>query len=147
VADVCFKGIAANGAEILLRLVAERAQRPCRHEVGAICRMSKLIQINWSNNALAKHGLGLPAMHPPKWRHRLCEILEQGSAEDPISIAVNRSLIALIVITVIATILESVPDLAKQYRPAFDLIEVLAIAVFTAEYFLRVCPGTFSWIT
>ena len=76
-------------------------------------------------------------MQRPKWRRRLYEILEQGSAEDSISIAVNRSLIALIVITVIATILESVPDLATQYRPAFDLIEVLAIAAFTAEYFLR----------
>jgi voltage-gated potassium channel len=67
-------------------------------------------------------------MHRSNWRHRLYEILEQGSAEDAISIAINRVLIALIVVTVIATVLESEPALAAKYGAAFQAIEVVAIA-------------------
>ena len=80
-------------------------------------------------------------MHRPSWRHRLYEILEQGSAEDSISIAVNRALMALIVITVIATVLESVPALAAQYATAFQVVEAVAIVVFTIEYFLRLATA------
>jgi voltage-gated potassium channel len=80
-------------------------------------------------------------MHRPNWRHRLYEILEQGSAEDAISIAVNRVLIALIVVTVIATVLESEPSLAAKYGAAFQGIEVAAIVVFTIEYFLRLATA------
>jgi voltage-gated potassium channel len=80
-------------------------------------------------------------MHRPNWRHRVYEILEQGSAEDAISIAVNRVLIALIVVTVIATVLESVPSLAAQYRLTFQVIEAIAIVVFTIEYTLRLATA------
>ncbi len=80
-------------------------------------------------------------MHRPNWRHRLYEILEQGSAEDAISIAVNRVLIALIVVTVIATVLESVPALAAQYGLTFQVIEAIAIVVFTIEYALRLATA------
>jgi voltage-gated potassium channel len=80
-------------------------------------------------------------MHRPNWRHRLYEILEQGSAEDGVSIAVNRALMALIVVTVIATVLESVPALAAQYASAFQAVEVVAIFVFTIEYFLRLATA------
>ena len=80
-------------------------------------------------------------MHRPNWRHRVYEILEQGSAEDAISIAVNRVLIALIVVTVIATVLESVPSLAAQYGLTFQVIEAIAIVVFTIEYALRLATA------
>ena len=80
-------------------------------------------------------------MSRANWRHRLYEILEQGSAEDAVSIAVNRILIALIAVTVIATVLESVPALAARYGIAFEIVEVVAIMVFTIEYFLRLATA------
>src|SRR5262249_25640764 len=80
-------------------------------------------------------------MHRANWRHRIYEVLEQGSAEDRVSIAVNRVLIALIVVTVVATVLESVPALAAQYGLAFQAIEAVAIVVFTIEYFLRLATA------
>ena len=38
------------------------------------------------------------------WRRRFYQILEQGSAEDRISVVLNHALVALIVVTLIATI-------------------------------------------
>jgi len=71
------------------------------------------------------------------WRHRLYEILEQGSFSDFSSRALNQGLIGLIVATLVATILETVPSLAAKYDVVFQTIEIVAAVVFTIEYFLR----------
>jgi voltage-gated potassium channel len=71
------------------------------------------------------------------WRHRLYEILEQISFNDFSSRALNQGLIGLIVATLVATILETVPSLAAKYDAAFQTIEIVAAVVFTIEYFLR----------
>jgi len=71
------------------------------------------------------------------WRHRLYEILEQGSAEDSASVWANRALVVLIVVTLIATMLESVPSLGSAHSLLFRACELLATLVFTAEYLLR----------
>jgi voltage-gated potassium channel len=71
------------------------------------------------------------------WRHRLYEILEQGSFNDFSSRTLNQGLIGLIVATLVATILETVPSLAVKYDVAFQTIEIVAAVVFTIEYFLR----------
>lgn len=70
-------------------------------------------------------------------RRRLYAILEQGSATDRSSVAVNRGLIGLIVLTLIATVLESVPALNDAYRSSFYLIELIAVSVFSIEYAAR----------
>ena len=70
-------------------------------------------------------------------RRRLYQMLEQGSSADVPSLVLNRSLVAIIIVTLIATIFESVPSLAMSYATAFTVCEVLAIVVFTLEYGLR----------
>ena len=71
------------------------------------------------------------------WRRRCYEILEQGSASDRVSVAFNNGLVFLIVITLLATVLESVPALENRYGIALNAIELAATAAFTIEYLLR----------
>jgi voltage-gated potassium channel len=70
-------------------------------------------------------------------RHRIYAILEQVSASDRLSLAVNHGLVLLIVATLVATVLESVPAVNSQYEPAFLFIELLAVSVFSLEYAAR----------
>jgi voltage-gated potassium channel len=70
-------------------------------------------------------------------RRRLYAILEQGSATDRSSLIVNRGLISLIVLTLIATVLETVPALNHEYGSGFYLIELIAVSVFSVEYAAR----------
>jgi voltage-gated potassium channel len=50
---------------------------------------------------------------------------------------VNRALIGLIVITLTATVMESVPRLAAGYADAFEAIEYIALIAFSIEYAAR----------
>src|SRR5690348_12316040 len=70
-------------------------------------------------------------------RRWLYAILEQGSTSDRSSVAVNRGLIGLIVLTLVATVLESVPALNDKYSSGFYLIELIAVSVFSIEYAAR----------
>lgn len=54
------------------------------------------------------------------------------------SIAVDTLLVALICISVLGIVLESVASLYTQYRWLFDNLERLTVAVFTVEYLVRV---------
>lgn len=71
-------------------------------------------------------------------RRRLCELLEYGTASDRASLTIDRFLILLIIINLVAVILESVPALAQSYRPLFRFVELFSLAVFSTEYFLRI---------
>jgi voltage-gated potassium channel len=70
-------------------------------------------------------------------RRRIYLVLEQGPVGDGLSVAVDRALVALILINLVAVALESVPDYRAHYMLAFNLIEVFSLVVFTIEYFLR----------
>ena len=70
-------------------------------------------------------------------RRRVYTILEQGDGADGVSLALNRFLIALIVVTLAATVVESVPDLAKAYTLPLNAIEWTATLVFSLEYAAR----------
>jgi voltage-gated potassium channel len=70
-------------------------------------------------------------------RRRVYAILEQGDGVDGIGRTLNRFLIALIVVTLVATVVESVPDLAKTYAQPLDAIEWTATLVFSLEYAAR----------
>jgi voltage-gated potassium channel len=72
-----------------------------------------------------------------KLRHRLYEILEQGSVGDRTGRLVSRLLISLIVINLIAVVLESVPELQVRFGTLFIVVEILSLLVFTVEYCLR----------
>jgi voltage-gated potassium channel len=72
-----------------------------------------------------------------RFRHVLYGILDQGSGVGGLSAIVNWTLIGLIVLTLIATVLESVPRLAAQYGEAFAAIEFAALVTFSIEYGAR----------
>ena len=70
-------------------------------------------------------------------RRHVYAVLEQGDGADGIGRALNRFLIALIVVTLAATVIESVPDLATSYALPLDAIEWTATLVFSLEYAAR----------
>jgi voltage-gated potassium channel len=70
-------------------------------------------------------------------RRRTHEILEQGPFGDATSRAVNHLLVAMIVVNLVATTLESVPALDARYGTVFWVIEWLSLILFTVEYLLR----------
>ncbi len=70
-------------------------------------------------------------------RHRVYLVLEQGLVGDSLSIAVDRALVLLILINLIAVALESVPELHSRFAAAFVAIEIFSLVVFSVEYVLR----------
>ncbi len=71
------------------------------------------------------------------WRRRVYLVLEQGSVGNGVSILVDRLLVALILINLIAVAFESVPAFAVRYALLFETIEYFSLVVFTVEYGLR----------
>ena len=71
------------------------------------------------------------------WRYRCYELLEQGAVGDWASRLVDGLIIGLIVISLIAVVLESVPAFADRYHAWFVAVEVAALLAFTIEYGLR----------
>jgi voltage-gated potassium channel len=72
-----------------------------------------------------------------RFRQRLYGVLELGSGAGGLGLLVNWFLIALIVLTLVATVLESVPRLAAAHGGVFEAIEDIALAVFSIEYVAR----------
>lgn len=70
-------------------------------------------------------------------RRRVHQILEQGPVGDHVSKRVDRFLVILILINLIAVTLESIPQYEERYGTAFALIEFFSLVVFTIEYALR----------
>jgi voltage-gated potassium channel len=70
-------------------------------------------------------------------RRRIYQVLEQGPVGDRASVAIDRLLVALILVNLVAVALESVPAIGARYVIAFDLIEIFSLVVFTVEYALR----------
>ena len=71
-------------------------------------------------------------------RRRVYLVLEQGPVGDGIGVVVDRALVVLILVNLVAVALESVPSLRAAYRPLFAAIEYFSLVVFTVEYFLRI---------
>lgn len=70
------------------------------------------------------------------WRRRVHVILD-GAGHTRLARLVHRALIALVALSVVSVILESVPDYAADYDRLFRAIEYVAVVAFTIEYFLR----------
>ncbi len=70
-------------------------------------------------------------------RRRLYEILEHGPIGDSTGRLVGRLIVLLIIVNLAAIVLESVPELAKQYGLLFAGIELVSLVVFSVEYGLR----------
>ena len=75
-------------------------------------------------------------------KRRLHSLLEPGEAGDWASKAVDRALIALIVVNVLVVIVETVPEVQARLSFFFRWFELFSIAVFTLEYLLRVWSCT-----
>ena len=86
---------------------------------------------------LALHTVSQAKTRIGKLRRRVYVVLEQGDGAGGASLAVNRFLILLILITLTATVIESVPDLAKKYALPLSAIEWAATLVFSLEYAMR----------
>ena len=70
-------------------------------------------------------------------RRRLYLVLEQGPVGNRTSVVVDRLLVALILVNLIAVALESVPAIGARYALGFAAIELFSLIVFTVEYGLR----------
>lgn len=71
-------------------------------------------------------------------RQRIHLVLEQGHVGDNLSLAVDRFLMALLLVNLVAVALESVPSIEARYGTLFSTIEYFSLVVFTLEYAARV---------
>jgi voltage-gated potassium channel len=69
-------------------------------------------------------------------RHRVHLVLD-GGGHDWVTHAVHRILVGLVAFSVAAVILETVPAYDRKYHRLFHFVELVAVAGFTIEYFLR----------
>ena len=72
-------------------------------------------------------------------RRRLYLIMDQSAEVGGASAVVDWVLISVIVMTLAATVLQSVPTVAAAYDRAFAAVEYTATAIFSIEYALRLC--------
>ena len=70
-------------------------------------------------------------------RRRLYLILDQSADVGGISASINGILIGVIVVTLAATVMQSVPSIAAAHERAFEVVEYAAAAIFSIEYALR----------
>jgi voltage-gated potassium channel len=71
-------------------------------------------------------------------RRRIYEILERGDPSDAVSVAVDRLIVALIILNLAAVALETVPRLGSDYAWLFEMVEIVSLVAFSVEYALRV---------
>lgn len=74
-----------------------------------------------------------------RWVHEILEVSPPGNR---VSRIVNLSIMALIVLNVVAVILETVEELFSTYDPLFQAFDTFSVAVFSIEYLLRVWSST-----
>ncbi len=70
-------------------------------------------------------------------RRQVYLLLEQGPVGSGLGVAIDRFLIALILLNLVNAALESVPSLLAQYGAIFQAVEYISLVVFTLEYLLR----------
>jgi len=71
-------------------------------------------------------------------RQRIQLALDYSRPNDRLSVYLHYTLVAFIVVSVAAIVLESVPEIAQGRERVFAILEWFAIALFTLEYVLRV---------
>ena len=75
-------------------------------------------------------------------RRRTWEILDVAREGDRASRAFDIGILTLIFLNVLAVVLGSVKSIYDRYTNAFDIFEIMSIAVFTVEYLARVWSCT-----
>ncbi len=69
-------------------------------------------------------------------RHRVHLVLD-GGGHDWVTRYVHRILVALVAFSVLAVVLETVPEYDRKFDRLFRAVEYIAVVGFTIEYFLR----------
>lgn len=69
---------------------------------------------------------------------RVWQCLNPAGGDDPTARACAAFIVLMILLSVLAVVLESVPALGRAHADAFDAFERVAITVFSIEYLLRV---------
>ena len=70
-------------------------------------------------------------------RRRVYEILEKAHDRDRLSSAFDAFIIVIILANMVAVVLESFPAFREEYHATFRAFEIVSVAVFSAEYLLR----------
>ncbi len=70
------------------------------------------------------------------FRREVYNLLDQGS-DEPLAIAIRRTIIALIILSVAGSVLITVPSLVARFGSLFSFIELIAVAAFSLEYLAR----------
>jgi voltage-gated potassium channel len=70
-------------------------------------------------------------------RRRLYLFLDQSADIGGVSASINWILIGVIVVTLVATVMQSVPAIAAAHGRAFEIVEYAAATIFSIEYALR----------
>lgn len=74
---------------------------------------------------------------PRSLRRRVYDVVEGGQGETRESQIFDAAIVTLIVLNVAAMVLETVPSIRESYGPLLSLFETAVVAIFTAEYLLR----------
>lgn len=70
-------------------------------------------------------------------KRRMYTILEKAHEDDIVSHIFDDFLMVLIVLNVTAVIIGTIPDFPPYIYPVLHVFEIFSVAIFTAEYFLR----------
>ena len=79
-----------------------------------------------------------PVQPTPTLRGRVYEVLEDEEWPHPASRWINRALVALILLSVVAAVLGTVAEIDREWSSVLGTIEVVCVGLFTVEYGLRV---------
>lgn len=77
------------------------------------------------------------ARHWSRWRRRTYQALEGRATGDHVASMIHVSLVVLVLVSVAAVILESVPALEARFGRLFLVVEIVAAVTFSVEYILR----------
>jgi voltage-gated potassium channel len=88
----------------------------------------------------AETELGKP---PHGWRRRAHEIIFE--SDTPEGRAFDKAIVAVILLSVVVVIADSVPALRSRFRAGFDVLEWFFTALFTLEYIARIVSVQRPW--
>ena len=74
---------------------------------------------------------------PSSVRRKMYRLLLDESSEAGARGTINRFILLLILLNLLALVLESAPAIEAEYRQLFHWFDVFSIAVFSVEYLLR----------
>jgi voltage-gated potassium channel len=70
-------------------------------------------------------------------KHRVYELLEREPAPSPGARRVRAVILALILVSALGLVLESVAGIRAAAAPAFRILEIVTVTIFSAEYLVR----------